>query len=373
MNRPLAIFSPDHIGLGVATFVRRHMRDLLPGGTAVVAFAASPESGEPEWGVDGPILDLGRIIGGRLRWQLAHAVAKQVGVKLDRVMIKRFLKQHQVQVVMGEYLDFSLQWLGIAQELGIRFFAHAHGCDVVDRLREPKWRTEYLRYNRAGGIISNSQANRDELVALGLAPSKIHVVHCGVDVSAEPVTRQEREEIRCIAVGRVVPEKAPVLLLDAFRRAAMECPRLRLDYVGDGPLFPAALEFVRAFNLQDKVTLHGACPNEAVLGLMKEADIFIQHSLQEGLGVAILEGMAQALPVVATRTGGIPETVVDGATGFLVEPGDSAELAERILVLSRDPDLRRRMGVAGWRRAKDHFTWEKERAELLQVLGLPLN
>jgi hypothetical protein len=73
-------------------------------------------------------------------------------------------------------------------------------------------------------------------VALGIDAPRIHVVPCGVDVPTEARVRTERRSVHCVAVGRMVAKKAPILLLDAFRRAHEVCPRLRLDYVGGGPL-----------------------------------------------------------------------------------------------------------------------------------------
>ena len=160
MKCPLAILAPDVIGCRAATFIRRHMQDLLPGGTAVVARAPDIESTASDWTADVPVLDLATIVGGRLRWQLAHAVAKQVGLKLDKLMVERFWKQHQVQVVMGEYLDFGLEWFDVARKSGIRFFGHAHGVDVWGRPRDPRWRSEYLRYNESAGVIAPSRSSR---------------------------------------------------------------------------------------------------------------------------------------------------------------------------------------------------------------------
>ena len=101
----------------------------------------------------------------------------------------------------------------------------------------------------------------------------------------------------------MVSKKAPILLLDAFRRASEVCPYLRLDYVGDGELFSAAQQFVRAFEMADRVTLRGSQPADVVVELMRKADIFMQHSMtdpvtgdEEGLPVAILEAMATASP-----------------------------------------------------------------------------
>lgn len=289
---------------------------------------------------------------------------------------RRFLRQHGVEVIMGEHLDTALPWLSLARGLGLRFFAHAHGYDVSMRLNEPKWRAAYLRYNDADGVITMSRVSRDSLVSLGLDPSRVHVVPYGVDVPAEPLPHPERRTIRCLAVGRMVPKKGPVLALDAFRRATGVCADLHLDFVGSGPLLPGAHQFVRCFSMERCVTLHGERSNEDVRQMMRDADIFIQHSVtasdgnQEGLPVAILEAMAHGLPVVSTRHAGIPEAVADGVSGYLVQEGDSAGMADRIVKLARDPDLRNAMGNAGWRAATEHFSWRQERMRLRALLGL---
>jgi colanic acid/amylovoran biosynthesis glycosyltransferase len=355
---PLAIFAPSIGGLS-ETFIRRHMEDLLPGNTVVITDTVDgPDAGH--WRVDCPVLLLDRIHDGEYI-----------------ATLKGFLTEHHVQVLMGEYLNESLPWLEVAQDLGIRFFAHAHGYDVSRMLRHPRWRAEYLKYDQADGIITMSQVSRSRLIDLGLDAAKIHLIPYGVDVPSEPLKRAQHEIVRCLAVGRMVAKKAPILTLDAFRRAAEVCPKIMLDYIGGGNLLPAARQFIHAFKLEDRVTLHGGQPAEVVDQLMREADIFLQHSMtdpetgdEEGLPVAILEAMAHSLPVVSTRHAGIPEAVQDGLTGYLVEEGDSAGMAESLCTLAYDPELRRHLGEAGWRRARGNFSWHRERTELLRVLGL---
>lgn len=78
-----------------------------------------------------------------------------------------------------------------------------------------------------------------------------------------------------------------------------------------------------------------------------------------------------SLPPISTRHAGIPEAVRDGSTGYLVDEGDTVAMADRLAMLARDSDLRWKMGEAGWRRAKELFSWERERVELLRILGLP--
>jgi colanic acid/amylovoran biosynthesis glycosyltransferase len=373
---PLAIFSP-RIGVASETFIQRHIEGLLPKRTVVLTRSVLAP-GQGTWNVENPVLNLSRLHPGLIqrgvRW--SSTMAGLPSPDYAAAAARRFLRQHQVEVLMGEFLDASLVWAGLAKDLGIRFFGHAHGYDVSARLRDPAWRIECLRYNDSDGIITMSHASRNQLIELGLEPSKVHVIPYGVDVPAVPPSHPAQDTVRCLAVGRMVDKKAPIVALDAFRRAGETHPNLRLDFVGAGPLLPAAEQFVQAFQLGSRVTLHGQQRHEDVQRLMRDADVFIQHSMtghdgnQEGLPVSILEAMAHALPVVSTVHAGIPEAVDDGHSGFLVGEGDSERMADGIVRLARSPDLRRTMGDAGWQRARDRFSWGQEREKLRQTLGV---
>jgi len=372
MNRTLAIVAPE-IGARSETFIRRHMQSLLPKNTVVVA-ADNSDSGD--WRVDCPVLVMNWLCEGEDGNRNVQR-AKPVTAAAPWLEVKQFLQAHQVQVIMGEYLNLCFPWIQIAQELNIPFFGHAHGYDVSHKLRDPQWRQKYLHYNQTGGIITMSKNSQSRLLSLGLHPDKVHVVSYGVDVPAIPSQKTQQKTIRCLAVGRMVEKKAPLKTLETFRQATEVCPNLRLDYIGTGQLLPAAQSFVKQFNLENQVVLHGGQPNTVVKQFMEQADIFVQHSItvpesgdEEGLPVAILEAMAHSLPIVSTHHAGIPEAVADGATGYLVDEGDVERMANRLIDLARDAVLRQHMGIAGWSRAKAHFSWEKEQKELLKILGL---
>lgn len=377
MNQNLCIYSPL-LGARSESFIRRHIQDLLPNKTAVITNHIYGPEEAGSWPFDGPTYCLGKPqLYDRLKW----LVQDQLGLKPfnQRIgSVKKFLRSNRVEVMMGQYLDQSLPLLELAQHLGIRVFCHAHGYDVSEKLRSDYWRKEYLKYNQFDGIITVSETSRQRLIQLGIQSDKIHVVYSGVVVPTAQIDRSHPGEmIRCLAVGRMVAKKAPILLLDAFRRAAVRNPHIHLDYIGTGELFSAARQFIKAFKLEQRVTLHGGQLNETVLEYMKNADIFIQHSVidqdsgdEEGLPVAILEAMGHTLPVVSTRHAGIPEAVVDGVTGFLVEEGNSAGMGECILKLAGDCSLRTAMGSTGWIRASELFSWDRERQQLLGVLGL---
>ena len=373
MNRTLAIIAPE-IGARSETFIRRHMQSLLPNHTVVIVAADRSDSGD--WRVDCPVLVMNWLSEDEDK-NCNIRPAKPLTANAPWLAVKQFLQAHQVQVMMGEYLNLCFPWIQIAQELNIPFFGHAHGYDVSHKLRDVQWQQKYLHYNQTGGIIAMSQTSQKRLLRLGLHPDRVHVVPYGVDVPAMPLKKTQQATIRCLAVGRMVEKKAPLKTLEAFRQATEVCSTLRLDYIGAGQLLPAAQAFVKQFNLENQVCLHGGQPNTVVKQLMEKADIFVQHSItvpesgdEEGLPVAILEAMAHSLPVVSTHHAGIPEAVADGSTGYLVDEGDVGGMASCLIELARDSDLRQHMGIAGWSRAKAHFSWEREQKDLLKILGL---
>jgi len=94
--------------------------------------------------------------------------------------------------------------------------------------------------------------------------------------------------------------------------------------------------------------------------------VFVQPSFSEAFGMPVAEAMASGLPVVAARVGGIPEAVVNGKTGLLVESGDATALAEAILRLFEDEDLRKSMGKAAHKRAVNTFSWDQIVENLLR-------
>lgn len=370
----LAIYTP---GLGVPseTFIQKHIEGLAPGRTVVICdVILSPPAGN--WSVNCPI----HCRSSHLNWG-ARLLRKQfTGDKLlplvDPLLL--FLKKQRVRVFLGESLDQSLPLFRLLRGRDIRFFVHAHGHDLARCLQQEEHRRGYLEYSEAAGVISMSQKGKESLVALGLPSDHVHVARYGVDVPQEiPKRTTNSNVVNCIAVGRMTNIKAPILLLESFRRAAGTDSRLHLDYIGGGELFAMASHYVRAWKYQDRVTLHGVQSSHFVTDLMAKSDIFLQHSAtdptngdMEGLPVAILEAMACGLPVVSTRHAGIPEQVVEEETGILVDEGDVDGMTKGILQLATDPLLRQRMGQAGHRRALQNFTWAKNRDELRALMGL---
>lgn len=371
MSCDLAVMAP-FLGRTTETAVRRHMFALVPGRTAVLALTAPPEAArDPDLaGSPSLILDEG------FKYLIKPpSSAREVAPIIEKA--GRFLLEHRVKAILSEYLDFSTYFIGLAEQLKIPFVAHAHGADASQRLRDAGWRRRYACLSSASAIVAVSSAMKHALEAAGLDGERIHVIPCGVVVSGPAPLPRVDGALRCVTVGRMTAKKAPILLLDAFRRALPHIEGARLDWAGDGPLLSSAHHFVRAMGMEDRVTLHGELRHDEVLRLLREADVFVQHCCvdeltgdAEGLPAAILEAMAAGLPVLSTTHAGIPEAVEDDVTGFLVAEGDTQAMAARLVALARSPELRRSMGLRGWTRVRRLFSWELERERLLGVLGL---
>jgi L-malate glycosyltransferase len=217
-------------------------------------------------------------------------------------------------------------------------------------------------YRQVDGFITASGAIRDILVRDGIPPERIVVVHDGIDVQriAGIPPRRLHEELWLphgapvlVNVAALVDHKGQKHLVEAMTHVRRALPDAHAVIFGEGDLRGALERQVRELHLDKHVLLPGF--RQDVLSLAKTADLFVMSSLTEGLGSTLLDAMAMGLAVVGTRTGGIPEAVVDGETGVLVPPGNAKALAEAIVRLLKDEPLRRRMGDAGRQRVAAHF------------------
>jgi glycosyltransferase involved in cell wall biosynthesis len=190
-------------------------------------------------------------------------------------------------------------------------------------------------------------------------------------------------QVRLLFVGRVSPEKGLHTLIDAFLKVQRHHLQIKLEIIGPDAATP--VEFLVALSAEDhvkglaefydgnylsylknraacksgQVSFIGHVPYRALPAYYQRADILVNPSFSESFGMSLIEGMASGLPVVATRIGGMIETVEHGKTGMLVNVGRSDELADAIRHLVEDGKLRRRMGAAGYHRVRSLFSWDR--------------
>ena len=163
--------------------------------------------------------------------------------------------------------------------------------------------------------------------------------------------RYDGPELHMLSVGRLDPEKNPLLLADVLAAALAGDPRWRLDVCGKGPLSGRLAARLEELGVADRATLHGHVPNDGgLLDLYRRSHALLHVSFTEGVPAVVLEAFATRLPVVATAVGGVPDLV--GDCGLLIGPGDAQAAVGALRSLTANPELRATLIERGARKAR---------------------
>lgn len=262
-------------------------------------------------------------------------------------------------------------------------FAYAY--EFLKFRRNPVLAALLLRvYRGSRKVIAISAFTRDKLVEFGLSESHIEVILPGAVQNHLPKPETiEAVKQRCVldsgrvvlAVGRFIPRKGHLTLVEAFAQVLARCPDALLVLVGRGPTLPDVTRRAIALGIRDRVRVPGRLSDEEVASLYAACEVFALPTCQdaggqvEGFGLVFAEAHAHGKPVVAGRSGGVVDAVLDQETGFLVDPGDPDALASAILALLDDPALARDMGRKGRDRVERELNWTRFTQRLLAVTG----
>jgi glycosyltransferase involved in cell wall biosynthesis len=173
-------------------------------------------------------------------------------------------------------------------------------------------------------------------------------------------------QLQILSVGRLDPEKNPLLLADILADAVATEPRWHLDICGDGPLSDALAQRLGQLGVAGNSTLHGHVPiDDGLLEMYRSSHVFLHVSFTEGVPQVLLEAFAARLPVVATAVGGVSDLVADA--GLLVGPDDAGAAARQLQRIATDPELRTALVARGTERVALH-TREAEAARVASFL-----
>lgn len=284
-----------------------------------------------------------------------------------------FFREHNVDVILAEFGPTGADMTPHAKALGIPLVVHFHGHDAHRTSVVEQYRDRYREmFDYAYRIISVSHFMTDALVELGADRERIVYNPYGPRSSFYDNVPDYSPTV--LSLGRFTDIKANYLTLAAFERAVREVPDARLIMAGDGELLEACRTLARTWGIEDKVTFHGAIPHAQTLPLFAHACCFAQHSVTpsygdaEGTPVAVLEAGAAALPVIATRHAGIPDAVIDGETGLLVDELDVGGMAQAMVRLLLDSTLCATMGAKAREHIRSNFSIERHIDALQTVI-----
>lgn len=247
--------------------------------------------------------------------------------------------------------------------------------------KRPAWQNTFYRaverhYLRSvDGFIYNSQTTRSAvnlLVSGGPSADDPYVVappggdRLGGLIPEEVRRRANRSgPLRLLFLANVTPLKGLHVLLQAVSHQDSD---LRVDVIGSREVDVAYAremqQFTKAQGLQPRVTFYGVLDGPPLVEKIRQAHVLVIPSFYEGFGIAYLEGMAFGLPAIGTTAGAIPQSISDGETGYLIEPGDSKTLAIRLHELASDRQLLTRLSIA----ALQHFQLQPTWAQSMEAI-----
>jgi glycosyltransferase involved in cell wall biosynthesis len=330
-------------GIPDAVVVTRHPQGLDVGDVQIEVRTAGPRSQLGDLGV-----------------RAAISASRRSGMwPLDPWSASRLRRAYRdLDVAYTMFLPNAAELVHALRRADLALAAHAAGSDVTGlggvRRTFAEWNLRAAR--DVDIVLSGSQFLQDRLHEL-TTPTRSEVHYIGVPVADELAPSQRSADrdatIVFIAVSRLHPVKGVRFTIAAFHRAFADRNDVELRIVGDGPELEDARRDAAAGKAADRIHFLGELGRDAVDAQIVESDVFVQHNqrladgAEEAVGGSILEAAALGLPVVAARSGGVAEAVVDGVTGRLVESHDVAAMADAMAELADDPALRTAFGRAG--------------------------
>jgi len=364
-------YFPPHVG-GMEFYVERLCRELAARGHEVVVFTSSDEGFSYSERVDG--VNVYRL----------RALTKIYNVPIVPSLFNSILREEKPDIIHAhQYPVFFSDVSAIVSKLrGIPLLLHVHVVAEPQSTFSSLVSSFYYKtigaspLRAARRIITPSFAYQKMLVAMGVESEKIKVIPYCVDLERfHPGNNGEefKKRYNCdessvvLSVGRLNYQKGFPYLLKAISMVLKKVPNLKLVIVGEGEQLPYLKELSQSLGLSDAVIFTGALsPLEMPLAYAA-ADVFVLPSIFESFGIALIEAQAAGKPVLCTRVGGAPETLVEGKSGLVVEPKESSQLAEAIITLLFDRNLAKSMGEEGRRYVENRFEWRKNMERMLEI------
>jgi colanic acid/amylovoran biosynthesis glycosyltransferase len=272
-----------------------------------------------------------------------------------------FLNHQDLDVILAHFAPVA-GVVAALREVGIvhcPLVAALHGADVTSNASGEHIASGlYPRlWREASRYTYNSSFIRDRAIAMGFPSNKFHQVQEAVgDVFLLPFP--DRPDLsfhgfRVLSVGRFVEKKGHLTGLKAFKELLKSVPEAAYTIIGDGPLRGKMEQFIQASGLADRVELPGALTQDEVRKAMLVADVFLfpsetaSNGDMEGQGLVVQEAQACGLPVIVTRHNGVPDGMLDGVTGYVVEERDWQAMAGKLTILAQNIEKCMSMALAG--------------------------
>jgi phosphatidylinositol alpha-1,6-mannosyltransferase len=294
---------------------------------------------------------------------------RQLDIARLNAAIMRAALRHRPDVVVSMHIVTAPAAVALRSLAGVPYVQYTYAKELAAR---PHLARQALRH--ADMVVAISSYTESLCVAAGAAPDQVRLIRPGVDPSPTRSPAPARIPGRILTVSRLTDEhKGHDVMTRAMAMVRARCPHAHWVVLGDGALRPSLESLARSLDLDDAITFAGAVTDAERDRALWESEVFAMPSrippgqAGEGFGIVYLEAGAAGLPALAGNVGGAVDAVVHGETGLLVDPTDSDEVARGLIRLLEDDALRRRLGEAGARRARE-LSWDRAAAAVRHVL-----
>ncbi len=306
--------------------------------------------------------------------------APSLGMALLEILPRERPNIVQISTAYDGYIGLWLR-----KRFGLPYLVYAHGNEILDA-GQSEWERPRQSLRQASRVLAVSRYTAKLVGKLGVAAERVEVLHPGCDVHTfRPL--KPRSELRnrllgtarrgpvILSVGNLVARKGQDMVIRALPQLLARVGDVQYLIVGDGPYRAELERLATELGVREHLTLAGRVPNDQLPDIYALCDVFALPSREqldscdvEGFGIVFLEANAAGKPVVAGRSGGIGDAVVDGKTGLLVEPENPEDIAAAIHKLVANPGMAARIAEEGSARVVREFSWEAVGERLRDIL-----
>ena len=324
-----------------------------------------------------------RIVSKIIGWRTLLDINPRLSLQQKKYFLN-VLNINNISLIHAHFGPAGLEILQIAVKLGLPLIVTFHGYDASMLLRFEKYRNNLKELFNYANMITVSKFIKNDLVKLGAKPEKINVIRCGIPVydfdrvERIPVKMKmsKNEEISFLQVSNFVKKKGHKYTIKAFYNFLKTYKNAKLILAGEGQLKKEIYSLCKELNLLDNVSFPGLVNQDQVIHLMKNADVFVHHSVttdqgdKEGIPTVLMEAMATGLPCISTYHSGIPELIDNNINGILVQEKDIDAFTNALKNLINIPD---NLGIKARETVVKYFNLEIEMGKTFSLYNTLLN
>lgn len=301
--------------------------------------------------------------------------------RLYEIALCDYFYNNKIDIVLANYGPVGANLTDACRKSGVELTVHFHGFDAYHYKTLAKYKYKYLKmFKYAKNIIAVSNHMMFKLESLGVIKNKLIKVPYGVDLD-EFTYKKHLNSKNFLFIGRFVEKKNPIDIIMAFdlliSTITLDNKNLHIPHltmIGDGPLLNECKRLVKYFGLKDNVTFLGHVPHLWIPSSISNSECLILNSSvsntgdAEGLPNVILEACACGIPVIATNHTGIPDIIIDGYNGYLIEENNVSRLQLAMKAILDNPKKSKSMGKNGRVKVVDEFSIYNQMGELKRIL-----